>query len=79
LQIPGYAFATRLDQDAKNYAAGITREKTEQLIDRIRNKIPGIALRTTLIAGHPGETEDDFHKMLDFVEKTRFDRLGIFT
>lgn len=58
---------------------GITREKTEQLIDTIRQKVPNIALRTTLIAGHPGETEDDFEQMLDFVAKTRFDRLGIFT
>ena len=58
---------------------GITREKTEHLVADIRERIPGIALRTTLIAGHPGETEADFHDMLDFVEQTRFDRLGIFT
>jgi ribosomal protein S12 methylthiotransferase len=57
---------------------GITREKTEELIHTIREKIPGIAIRTTLIAGHPGETEEDFADMLDFVEKSRFDRLGIF-
>ena len=58
---------------------GITREKTERLVDTIRTKVPGIALRTTLIAGHPGETEADFADMLDFVERSRFDRLGIFT
>ena len=58
---------------------GISREKTEQLIDTIRTKVPNIALRTTLIAGHPGETEADFDSMLEFVEHTRFDRLGIFT
>ncbi len=57
---------------------GITREKTELLLEQIREKVPNVALRTTLIAGHPGETEDDFAQMLDFVEKTRFDRLGIF-
>ncbi len=57
---------------------GITRPKTEELIDKIRTKIPDIALRTTLIAGHPHETEADFEQMLRFVEKTRFDRLGIF-
>ncbi|MGB3588228.1 MAG: 30S ribosomal protein S12 methylthiotransferase RimO [Tunicatimonas sp.] len=57
---------------------GITREKTEQLLSEIRNKIPDIALRTTLIAGHPGETEEDFAQMLEFVEQTQFDRLGIF-
>ncbi len=58
---------------------GITREKTEDLIAIIRAKVPGIALRTTLIAGHPGETEDEFAEMVDFVERARFDRLGIFT
>lgn len=58
---------------------GINREKTEQLIDTIRQKVPEIALRTTLIAGHPGETEEDFEEMYQFVEKSRFDRLGIFT
>jgi ribosomal protein S12 methylthiotransferase len=58
---------------------GITREKTEALIHTIREKVPGIALRTTLIAGHPGETEKDFEEMYRFVEQMRFDRLGIFT
>ena len=58
---------------------GITREKTEALIHTIREKVPGIALRTTLIAGHPGETADDFRQMAEFVQQTRFDRLGIFT
>lgn len=57
---------------------GITREKTEDLIGTIRQKVPNIALRTTLIAGHPQETEEDFGEMLDFVKKMRFDRLGVF-
>ncbi len=57
---------------------GITREKTEDLIKTIREKVPGIALRTTLIAGHPGETEEDFNEMMGFVERSRFDRLGVF-
>jgi ribosomal protein S12 methylthiotransferase len=57
---------------------GITREKTEQLLETIREKVPGIAIRTTLIAGHPGETEDDFSQLMDFIEKSRFERLGIF-
>lgn len=57
---------------------GITREKTEDLIKTIRDKVPGIALRTTLIAGHPGETEEMFEETLEFVERTRFDRLGVF-
>jgi len=58
---------------------GITREKTEDLISEIRSKVPDIALRTTLIAGHPGETEADFEESLDFVSRMRFDRLGVFT
>lgn len=57
---------------------GITREKTEDLIAKIRDKVPGIALRTTLISGFPGETEADFQEMYDWVEKSRFERLGIF-
>ncbi|MEM9895761.1 MAG: 30S ribosomal protein S12 methylthiotransferase RimO [Bacteroidota bacterium] len=58
---------------------GTTREKTERLLDKMRQVVPEIAIRTTLIAGHPGETEHDFQEMLDFVEKNRFERLGIFT
>ena len=48
------------------------------LISKLRNEIPGIALRTSLIVGFPGETEEDFKKLLQFVEETRFDRLGVF-
>jgi ribosomal protein S12 methylthiotransferase len=58
---------------------GITREKTQDLIATIREKVPGIALRTTLIAGHAGETEADHEEMMKFVEESRFDRLGVFT
>lgn len=58
---------------------GITREKTEDLVATIRAKVPNLALRTTLIAGYPGETEADFQEMYDFVQRTRFERLGIFT
>lgn len=57
---------------------GITREKTEELLTTIRSKVPGIAIRTTLIAGHPGETEAEFEEMMKFVETSRFDRLGVF-
>lgn len=57
---------------------GITREKTEQLLQTIREKVPGIAIRTTMIAGHPGETEEDFEEMMGFIERSRFERLGIF-
>lgn len=58
---------------------GITREKTEALVETIREQVPGIALRTTLIVGHPGETETMFEETYDFVERMRFDRLGVFT
>lgn len=58
---------------------GITREKTEALIADMRTQVPGIAIRTTLISGYPGETEEDFQEMYDWVERSRFDRLGIFT
>ncbi|MBX2941400.1 MAG: 30S ribosomal protein S12 methylthiotransferase RimO [Cyclobacteriaceae bacterium] len=57
---------------------GTTREKTTELIHTIREKIPDIAIRTTLIAGHPGETESEFKEMMNFVEQSRFDRLGVF-
>ncbi|MBP9925079.1 MAG: 30S ribosomal protein S12 methylthiotransferase RimO [Cyclobacteriaceae bacterium] len=57
---------------------GITREKTEELLALIRAKVPGIAIRTTLIAGHPGESEAEFAEMMKFVETSRFDRLGVF-
>jgi ribosomal protein S12 methylthiotransferase len=57
---------------------GITREKTEALIETIRQKVPDIALRTTLIVGHPGETDDLFEETYQFVEKMQFDRLGVF-
>lgn len=58
---------------------GITKQKTIDLVNKIRDKVPGIALRTTLIAGYPGETEKDHEEMLRWVEETRFERLGIFT
>lgn len=57
---------------------GITREKTEELIRTIREKVPNIAIRTTLIVGHPGETEEDFEELAQFVQDMEFDRLGVF-
>ena len=56
-----------------------TRQKTIDLVNSIRDKVPGITLRTTLIAGYPGETEQDFEELQQWVKDTRFDRLGIFT
>lgn len=58
---------------------GITKQKTIDTVNKIRDKIPGIAIRTTLIAGYPGETEKDHEEMLRWVEETKFERLGIFT
>lgn len=57
----------------------ITREEMTELINQIREKIPGICLRTTLIAGFPGETEADVEELKDFLRLHRFDRVGIFT
>jgi ribosomal protein S12 methylthiotransferase len=56
-----------------------SRQHIEDLIHAIREGIPGIALRTTFIVGFPGETEDHFESLLEFIERTRFERLGIFT
>ena len=57
----------------------ITREEMEELVASIRAKVPGICLRTTLIAGFPGETREDVEELKTFLQKMRFDRVGIFT
>ncbi|WP_439881073.1 30S ribosomal protein S12 methylthiotransferase RimO [Pontibacter sp. MBLB2868] len=67
------------DNMLKTMRRGISKRRTIELVDTIRQRVPDIALRTTLIAGHPGETEQDFQELYDWVEETRFDRLGIFT
>lgn len=67
------------DQVLKNMRRGITREKTAKLLADIRSRVPNIAIRTTLICGFPGETEEDHKEMLDWVAESRFDRLGCFT
>ena len=76
LDIPLQHGSTRM---LKIMRRGITREKTDDLIKNIRDNKPDITIRTTLIAGHPGETDHDFEEMYEFVERSRFDRLGIFT
>ena len=58
---------------------GTTKAKTNALIDQIRNKVPDIGLRTTLIVGYPGETEKNFQELYDWVAETKFDRMGAFT
>jgi len=67
------------DKVLKKMRRNITGSETIALIEKIRSKVPDIALRTTLIVGHPGETEKDFLLLTDFIEQTRFDRLGVFT
>jgi len=57
----------------------ITREEMEELLSAIRERVPGICVRTTLIAGFPGETLDDIEELKTFLQKERFDRVGIFT
>ena len=56
----------------------ITKAETYELIARMREEVPGIHLRTTLMVGHPGETEQDFEELLRFVEEIRFERMGAF-
>lgn len=56
----------------------ITKQQTIDLIARFREEVPGIHLRTTMMVGHPGETEQDFEELLEFVKQTRFERLGAF-
>lgn len=67
------------DSVLKSMRRGITREKMIQLIDRIREQIPDIALRTTMMVGYPGETQQDFDDLCDFISEIKFDRLGVFT
>ncbi len=66
------------DSMLKSMRRGTTKQKTIDLVNSIREKVPGIAIRTTLIAGHPGETEKDFEEMKEWVSTSCFDRLGIF-
>jgi len=56
----------------------ITRDETRHLLDQIRSKVPDIAMRTTFLVGHPGETEADFDTLLGFVQEQRFERVGVF-
>jgi len=58
---------------------GTTMKKTKDLITKFRKEVPGITIRTSLIVGYPGETEKEFQELLDFVEESKFDRLGVFT
>ena len=75
LDIPLQHGATKMLQLMRR---GTTREKTEMLLSAIRDKVPGIAIRTTFIVGHPGETEDDYNELIDFIQRSKFERAGVF-
>ncbi|MDK7675162.1 30S ribosomal protein S12 methylthiotransferase RimO [Weeksella virosa] len=63
----------------KSMRRGTTKEKTKALLDKFRQYVPDMAIRTTLIVGYPGETEEHFNEMKEWVKEQRFDRLGCFT
>ncbi len=67
------------DSVLKNMRRGIGKDKTYELIKLFRKKIPNISLRTTLLVGHPDETEEDFNELMEFVKFAKFERLGVFT
>tara|TARA_B100001109_G_scaffold90311_2_gene73637 strand:- start:811 stop:2097 length:1287 start_codon:yes stop_codon:yes gene_type:complete len=67
------------DSVLKSMKRGLNQKGIRDRINRLRKAIPDIAIRTTLIVGYPGETEDDFKTLYDFVEDVKFDRLGVFT
>lgn len=67
------------DSVLKSMRRGTNEFKTSKLIKKIRREIPGVAIRTSLIVGYPTETEEDFKQLKEWVIKTRFDRLGVFT
>ena len=66
------------DPMLKKMRRNITKEETYALIRRMREEVPGIHLRTTLMVGHPGETEQDFEELVEFVKEARFERMGAF-
>ena len=67
------------DEVLQKMHRGVDGAWTRELIRRMREKVPGVALRTTLIVGHPGETEAHFRELVDFVKEARFQRMGAFT
>ena len=67
------------DQMLRRMSRRVTREQTLSLLRQLRDGIPDLVLRTTLITGFPGETEEAFEQMVEFVEQQRFERLGVFT
>ena len=76
LDIPLQHISTNI---LKSMRRGTTKEKTNALLEAFRSKVPGMTIRTTLICGYPGETEEDFQEMKAWVQEQKFDRLGCFT
>lgn len=66
------------DSVLKSMRRGTTQEKTTKLLRDFREKVPGMAIRTTLIVGYPGETQEDFNILKDWVQEMKFDRMGCF-
>ena len=66
------------DNMLKQMRRNVTKEETYRLIENFRKEVPGIHLRTTLMVGHPGETEADFEELKEFVKRAKFDRMGAF-
>jgi len=67
------------DNILKSMKRGTTKEKTTKLLKEFRERVPGMAIRTTLIVGYPGETQEDFEILRDWVQEMKFERLGCFT
>ena len=67
------------DPILKSMKRGMTKKSTSALIEKLRKRIPDLAIRTTFIVGYPGETDEEFHELLGFMEMAHFDRLGMFT
>ena len=67
------------DNILKSMKRGTTKEKTTKLLQEFRERVPGMAIRTTLIVGYPGETQEDFEILRDWVQEMKFERLGCFT
>ncbi|MDR2894817.1 MAG: radical SAM protein, partial [Alistipes sp.] len=66
------------DTQLRAMKRGLGGEGTRGLVESLRGAIPGLAIRTTMLVGYPGETEEDFEELLDFVRRARFERLGVF-
>ena len=67
------------DRVLKSMRRGITKRRTMELVENIRSRVPGIAMRTTILVGHPGEEEEDVQEMLEALAQMKFERLGVFT